>query len=52
MVKQDKTRSRGSVLAGNIAHDNEMYGTGVVCMRLKGLVTPSTERAQQMRRPQ
>jgi hypothetical protein len=37
-------QARGSILADNIAHDNEMYGTGVVYMRLKGLVPPSTER--------
>jgi uncharacterized damage-inducible protein DinB len=34
----------------NISHDNEHYGNLVTYMRLKGLVPPSTERAQQMRR--
>lgn len=52
LVKQGQNEvARGAVLANNVAHDNEMYGTGVVYMRLKGLVPPSTERAQQMRRP-
>jgi hypothetical protein len=46
LVKQGQNEvARGSILAGNIAHNNEMYGTGVVYMRLKGLVPPSTERA-------
>ena len=44
--------ARGSILAGVNAHDNELYGTGAVYMRLKGLVPPSTERMQQMRRPE
>jgi uncharacterized damage-inducible protein DinB len=34
----------------NISHDNEHYGNLVTYMRLKGLVPPSTERAQQMRK--
>jgi hypothetical protein len=37
--------ARGSKLGminKNVAHDNEMYGTMVVYMRLKGLVPPST----------
>jgi len=37
-------------LITNISHDNEHYGNLVTYMRLKGLVPPSTERAQQMRR--
>ena len=37
-------------LIANISHDNEHYGNLVTYMRLKGLVPPSTERAQQMRR--
>ena len=37
-------------LVANISHDNEHYGNLVTYMRLKGLVPPSTERAQQMRR--
>jgi uncharacterized damage-inducible protein DinB len=50
LVKQGQNEvARGSILAGVVAHDNEMYGTAAVYMRLKGLVPPSTER-QQMRR--
>ncbi|MGH9386094.1 MAG: DinB family protein [Vicinamibacterales bacterium] len=46
LVKQGQNEvARGSVLAGLLSHSNEMYGTGVVYMRLKGLVPPSTERA-------
>ena len=37
-------------LIANISHDNEHYGNLVTYMRLKGLVPPSTERAQQMRK--
>jgi uncharacterized damage-inducible protein DinB len=37
-------------LIANISHDNEHYGNLVTYMRLKGLVPPSTERAQQMKR--
>ena len=52
LIKQGQNEvARGAALAGLIAHDNEMYGTGVVYLRLKGIVPPSTERAQQMRRP-
>lgn len=52
MVKQGQNEvARGSIAANVIAHNNEMYGTGVVYVRLKGLVPPSTERMQQMRRP-
>jgi uncharacterized damage-inducible protein DinB len=41
---------RASRLIGNISHDNEHYGNLVTYMRIKGIVPPSTERAQQMRR--
>jgi hypothetical protein len=52
LVKQGQNEvARGSVLAGLLSHSNEMYGTGVVYMRLKGLVPPSTERANAMRKP-
>lgn len=52
MVKQGNNEvARGSILAGVIGHNNELYGTGAVYMRLKGMVPPSTERMQQMRRP-
>lgn len=30
-------------LSGNVAHDNECYGTMAVYLRLKGIVPPSTE---------
>jgi hypothetical protein len=30
-------------LYGNLIHDNEMYGTAVVYLRLKGIVPPSSE---------
>jgi hypothetical protein len=47
LVKQGQNEvARGSILAGLNAHGNELYGTGAVYMRLKGLVPPSTERAQ------
>lgn len=36
-------------LIGNISHDNEHYGNLVTYLRLKGLVPPSTERAQMQR---
>ena len=37
------TSSRGGRISGNIAHNNESYGTMVVYLRLKGLVPPSSE---------
>jgi uncharacterized damage-inducible protein DinB len=40
-----------TVLWGNISHTNEHYGNMVTYMRLKGLVPPSTERAQAPRKP-
>jgi len=49
-VKQGQNEvARGAVLAQNVAHDNESYGTAVVYLRLKGVVPPSTERANQGR---
>ena len=36
-------RSRLGVLIGNTRHDNEVYGTMTVYLRLKGLVPPSSE---------
>jgi uncharacterized damage-inducible protein DinB len=39
--------SRGSVLVFNTTHNNEHYGNLVVYLRLKGIVPPSTARAQQ-----
>jgi uncharacterized damage-inducible protein DinB len=41
--------SRGALLANVIIHGNEMYGTASVYLRAKGLVPPSTERAQRGR---
>ena len=41
--------ARSALLAGVVVHGNEMYGTGAVYMRAKGLVPPSTERAMQGR---
>lgn len=35
--------ARSAVLAGLIAHSNEMYGTAGVYMRVKNVVPPSTE---------
>lgn len=40
-----------TLLWGNISHSNEHYGNLVTYMRLKGLVPPSTERAQAPRKP-
>lgn len=34
--------SKLELIAKNVAHDNEMYGTMCVYMRLKGIVPPST----------
>ncbi len=52
LVKQGQNEvARGSVLAGLVSHDNEIYGTSVVYLRLKGIVPPSTERMQAPRRP-
>ena len=49
-VKQGPNEvTRASVLAGLLAHGNEMYGTGAVYLRAKGLVPPSTERASARR---
>jgi len=42
---------RGAVLILNASHNNEHYGNLVTYMRLKGLVPPSTERAQQPKPP-
>jgi hypothetical protein len=51
MIKQgNNTAARGWVLANNVIHSNEMYGTTSVYMRLKNLVPPSTERQTRSRR--
>lgn len=36
-------RSRVSLLAGTLAHDNEQYGILSVYLRLKGVIPPSSE---------
>ena len=38
-----REKAKLSVLNFNIAHDNEMYGTIAVYLRLKGIVPPSSE---------
>lgn len=46
LIKQGQNEvARAAAAANLISHSNEMYGTGAVYMRLKGLVPPSTERA-------
>jgi hypothetical protein len=35
--------TRLAALTGNIAHDNEVYGSMAVYLRLKGIIPPSTE---------
>jgi dihydroorotase len=51
-VKQGQNEVARAVVLGNlVAHSNEVYGTAVPYMRLKGLVPPSTERANAARRP-
>lgn len=50
MVAQGQGQiSRGALLTNVLVHGNEMYGTSAVYLRAKGLVPPSTERAQQGR---
>jgi hypothetical protein len=44
--------AKGAFVAGENAHANEVYGTMAVYLRLKGLVPPSTARAQQPRKTQ
>jgi len=43
MVKGPRPRTRIGTLSGNVTHDNEMYGSMAVYMRLKGIVPPSSE---------
>jgi uncharacterized damage-inducible protein DinB len=51
LVKSGQTMApKARFLIVNISHDNEHYGNLVTYMRIKGLVPPSTERAQQMRK--
>jgi uncharacterized damage-inducible protein DinB len=52
MITQGQNQvPRGQILLGNIAHNNNEYGQVVILLRLKGIVPPTTERANQMRRP-
>lgn len=52
MMKQGQNSvARAAILANVIGHNNEMYGTAIPYYRSKGLIPPSTERMQQMRRP-
>jgi uncharacterized damage-inducible protein DinB len=52
MIKVGQTElAPVSALWGNISHSNEHYGNMVTYLRLKGLVPPSTERAQAPRKP-
>jgi DinB superfamily len=37
---------RAALLMNNVVHNNEMYGTGAVYLRAKGIVPPSTEQQQ------
>ena len=43
MTKGQRPRTRLGTLVGNTTHDNEMYGTAVAYLRLKGLVPPSSQ---------
>lgn len=45
-----QAQPRAAIIAANIAHANETYGTMVPYMRMSGVVPPSTARAQQQRR--
>jgi uncharacterized damage-inducible protein DinB len=36
-------QAKVTVLAFNAAHDNEHYGNIVTCLRMKGIVPPSSE---------
>lgn len=47
MIAMGRTQQpKGQILVQNISHNNEHYGNLVTYMRLKGLVPPSTARAQ------
>ena len=52
MVTQGKTQvARAQALVGTISHNMNEYGQMVILMRLKGIVPPTTERAQAPRKP-
>jgi hypothetical protein len=42
MFGQERTKL--GVLNFNLEHDNEMYGTAVAYLRIKGIVPPSSDR--------
>ena len=44
--------AKGLALTGTNTHGNEMYGTMAVYLRLKGIVPPSTERANAAKKSQ
>ena len=44
--------AKGLFLLGTVTHGNEMYGTMAVYLRLKGIVPPSTERANAAKKSQ
>jgi uncharacterized damage-inducible protein DinB len=44
--------AKGLVPASLLAHGSEMYGTMAVYLRLKGIVPPTTERQNQMKKSQ
>ena len=47
LIRQGQGQAaRAAALANNVAHDNEMYGTGAAYLRSKNIVPPSTERQQ------
>jgi hypothetical protein len=48
---QNSRVERGFALADNVTHDNEMYGTVAVYLRLKGYVPPSSEGSSPPRAP-
>ena len=52
MIAQGKTEApRVQALVGVISHNMNEYGQMVILMRLKGIVPPTTERAQAPRKP-
>ena len=47
LIRQGQGQTqRAAILANNVVHDNEMYGTGAAYLRSKNIVPPSTERQQ------
>lgn len=53
LVKSGQNQiAKGLALTGTNTHGNEMYGTIAVYLRLKGIVPPSTERANAAKKSQ